>query len=142
MALFLYMNLLNGTTQDLVAYGVIFLLGVFVKSRVQWGKTNSDALETLTADYQAIKALYESKCDEIKRRNDQLQEMGRQVLELRARVRSYENFISSRAPETDRLVKAIAEKVGATTDEVVLAYDAAHSQAKTVEGGHDGISSL
>lgn len=125
------MNLLGGPTQDILVYGIIFLLGVIVKSRVQWGKTNNDALETLTADYKAIKALYDSRCDEVKRRNEQLIEQGRQILELRARIRSYENFISTRAPETDRLVKAIAEQLQVQSPDLVPGHDAAHSQAKT-----------
>lgn len=125
--------------QDLLIYGGIFLLGIFIKSKIQWGKTNTDVLETLTKDYAALKELYNSKCDDLKRKQEDFRQATELLAEARARTSAYENFLQTRTFETDALLKKVPpvlEAVAAHLNIVIPekgmdGHEAAHSQVKS-----------
>jgi hypothetical protein len=130
--------MLSSSIQELLAAGIIFLIGVLVRSKINWGKTNSDVLETVTKDYQTLRALYDAKCEDIKRKDEQIITVSEDLLQAKARITSYENFLQSRTLETDNLLKQVPHILVAIAnhlsiplmDEGLNAHESAHSQEK------------
>lgn len=129
--------LTDSNVQTAVTYGIVFIGGIFVKSKMMLPtRTNSDTIDTLMKDYAAIKELYNAKCDEVKRKNEQLLQVGKDLLELQGRVRSYENFLRSRAA-SDHLLMQLHPIMTAIATHLDIPYNkphtegaqAAHSQA-------------
>lgn len=125
--------------QTLIIPGFSFIVGLLVKSRFQWGKANSQVLDTVSKDYEVMKKLYDAKCDEVDRLKETVNSQNELIRETRARVTSYENFLQTRTIETDKLLKkvpylmdAVAKHLGIEIPEQAMnGHEAAHSQVKS-----------
>lgn len=128
----------GSSIQELIAAGIVFLLGVLLRSKINWGKTNSDILETVSNDYKTLRILYDAKVEDLKKRDEQLALLKEDLGQARARITSYENFLQSRSLQTDqvlkqvpRILEAVAEHLNIPlTDEGMDAHESAHSQEK------------
>lgn len=116
----------------------LFLVGLVIKSPFQWRKTDSEVLNTLQRDFEAMKTLYDAKVDEISKKDEQYLTLREDYLQARARVTSYENFLQTRTVETDKILKqvpavleAVAQHLNVPIDNTgIAAHQAAHSQEK------------
>lgn len=123
--------------QNLVPIG-LFVLGLLIKSPLQWKKANNDIIDTLTRDFQSLKMLYDSARDDVKNRDERIIQLNEDLAQVRARCQSYENFLQSRTFETDKILKqvpgvltAVAEHLNIPLDNTGLTgHEAAHSQVK------------
>lgn len=124
--------------QNLLFLGISFIIGVLAKTHIPWGKNNSEVLDVVSKDFQTIKVLYDAKVDDLKRRDEQLAATTADLLQAKARITSYENFLQSRTVETDKILKqvpgvltALAEHLNIPIDNSGLAgHESAHSQVK------------
>lgn len=124
--------------QNIIVIAITFILGAIAKSRIPWGKNNSEILDTVTKDFQTLKVLYDAKCEDLKKRDEQLEIVKADLLQAKARIQSYENFLQSRTFETDKLLKKIPGVLEAVARHFDLpdgpdgmeAHESAHSQVK------------
>jgi len=82
--------------------------------------------------------LYDAKVEDLKKRDEQLAASTADLLQAKARIQSYENFLQSRTFETDKVLKqvpgilqGIAEYFNISIEEEGMnGHESAHSQVK------------
>lgn len=114
--------------QSLLVVGVSFVVGIVAKTHIPWGKNNSEVLDVVTKDFQTLKVLYDAKVEDLKKRDEQLATATADLLQTKARIQSYENFLQSRTLETDELLRKLAIKFDIETG--MNGHQSAHSQVK------------
>jgi len=128
----------SSDVQNILFLGISFVIGVVAKAHIPWGKNNSEVLDVVTKDFQTLKVLYDAKVEDLKKRDEQLAASTADLLQAKARIQSYENFLQSRTFETDKVLKqvpgilqGIAEYFNISIEEEGMnGHESAHSQVK------------
>lgn len=137
---FVFMATLISSTdiQNLLFIGVSFIIGIVAKAHIPWGKNNSEVLDVMTKDFQTLKVLYDAKCEDLKKRDEQLATITADFLQAKTRIQSYENFLQSRTFETDKILKQVPSVLIGIAEHFNIpiepggmnGHESAHSQVK------------